>query len=107
MENKKSKLTNEEMVKMAKQMKRLAEKDLDEHFNNMVQRAKQLVQDLERTKVGYFTDLAEVKAKYFQYALDEVNNCNYRMSNAAGKLAKFEKANALLKAFEGEDISFW
>jgi len=100
-------LTKEEKLQMAKQMKRIAEKELDEHFNNMVQRAKSLVQDLERSKVGYFTEVAEVKAKYFQYALDEVDKCNYRLSEAAGKLAKFEKADTLLKVFKEEEVCFW
>jgi len=98
--------TNDEKVQMAKMMLNRAEKDLDEHFNDMVARAKRLVADLERQKVHYFGNR---KSDYFQYALDEVDNCfsNYRMSDAARKLAKFEKADALLKAFKGEEVNLW
>ena len=98
------KWTNEEKVQMAQMMFDRAEKDLVNHMDDMVDRAKRLVAELER-QAGYFNQEKEKRNDYFQYALDEVNNTfgNYRMSDAARKLAKYEKADALLKVFKGEE----
>lgn len=94
--------TKEEKVKMAGHMKRSAERDLDEHMKNMLEKAKRLVQDLERNQARYFSEEENKKSSYFQYSLDEVSNCfgNYRMLDAARKLAKYEKADALLKTLK-------
>ena len=101
--------TNEEMVETAQQMKRMAEKDLDAHFENMLEKAKRLVCDIERQKTFFYSDHAKVKSDHFQYTLDEVNNftSNNRMSDAAQKLAKFIKADTALKIFKGEDVTLW
>ena len=103
------KWTDTEKLEMSVHMKRGAERDLDEHMINMVERAKRLVQDLERCKLRYFSEQENKKKDYFQYALDEVNNCfsNYRMSDAARKLAKFDKADTLVKVYKDEEVSYW
>lgn len=102
------KWTDEEKVQMAQMMFDTAERDLVNHMNSMVDRAKNLVAELER-QAEHFNQEKDKRNDYFQYALDEVNNCmgNYRMSDAARKLAKYEKADALLKTFKGEDVSLW
>jgi len=103
------KWTDEEKVQMAQMMFDTAERDLVNHFNSMVDRAKRLVSDLERQKVYFFVDNTQSRKEHFQYALDEVANCfsNYRFSDAARVLAKYEKADSLLKTFKGEDVSLW
>jgi len=97
--------TKEEKVQIAQMMFDTAERDLVNHMNSMVDRAKRLVADLER-QAAHFNQKEEknIRKDYFQYALDEVDNCfsNYRMSDAASKLAKYEKADTLLKVFKGE-----
>ena len=110
------KWTNEEMVEMAQSMFDMAERDLENHMDDMVKRAENLVDDLKRNK-KYFNEYKNGKVEnqlmtrggQFESALRTVQNCfnNYDTSDAARRLAKYEKANALLKTFKGEKVSLW
>ena len=113
-ENKK--MPNEKLTEIAQQMFDIAERGLESHMYDMVERAKRLVDDLERDR-KYFMEYKKgnkdnqlmTRGGQFESALRTVQNCfnNYDTSDAARRLAKFEKADALLKTFKGEKISLW
>ena len=108
--------TKEDDVKMAQSMFNYAEEELEAHMDNMVERAKRLVDDLERQR-KYFMEYKTGKADTslmsrtdtFNSALRTVQNCfnNYDSSDAARRVAKYEKAEALLKVFKGEKVNLW
>ena len=110
------KWTNKEMIEMAQMMFHSAEEDLEKHMDSMVERAERLVVDLKQNR-GYFNDYKKegrdnqlmTRGGTFESAINTIENCfsNYRFSDAARKLAKYEKAKALLKTFKGEKVSLW